>query len=296
MNEARAARIEAKYSGSKAQTQKKQMDMGKGAGHDRAMGASGKPKDLKNAIVRLIKYLSHEKVLIASALICSIIYTVSSLAASYLLRPIINKFIYFDEADTDLSARLLGLAIWLIILAVIYGISILAQWLQQRLMLLASQRTLVRMRSELFAKLQSLPVRYFDTHQTGDIMSRFTNDVDTVGEMLNTTLIQIISGVITIVGTIVLMLYTNPILGAITIVATPILTYLSKTIMKKGRKAYKEQQKNLGMLNGFTEETISGQKVVQVFHHEEIVRDEFAYLNQKLCRSQEQAQFRACCS
>lgn len=293
MNEARAARIEAKYSGSKAQTQKKQMDMGKGAGHDRAMGASGKPKDLKNAIVRLIKYLSHEKVLIASALICSIIYTVSSLAASYLLRPIINKFIYFDEADTDLSARLLGLAIWLIILAVIYGISILAQWLQQRLMLLASQRTLVRMRSELFAKLQSLPVRYFDTHQTGDIMSRFTNDVDTVGEMLNTTLIQIISGVITIVGTIVLMLYTNPILGAITIVATPILTYLSKTIMKKGRKAYKEQQKNLGMLNGFTEETISGQKVVQVFHHEEIVRDEFAYLNQKLCRSQEQAQFRS---
>ena len=293
MNEARAARIEAKYSGSKAQTQKKQMDMGKGAGHDRAMGASGKPKDLKNAIVRLIKYLSHEKVLIASALICSIIYTVSSLAASYLLRPIINKFIYFDEADTDLSARLLGLALWLIILAVIYGISILAQWLQQRLMLLASQRTLVRMRSELFAKLQSLPVRYFDTHQTGDIMSRFTNDVDTVGEMLNTTLIQIISGVITIVGTIVLMLYTNPILGAITIVATPILTYLSKTIMKKGRKAYKEQQKNLGMLNGFTEETISGQKVVQVFHHEEIVRDEFAYLNQKLCRSQEQAQFRS---
>lgn len=293
MNEARAARIEAKYSGSKAQTQKKQMDMGKGAGHDRAMGASGKPKDLKNAIVRLIKYLSHEKVLIAAALICSLIYTVSSLAASYLLRPIINKFIYFDEADTDLSARLLGLAIWLIILAVIYGISILAQWLQQRLMLLASQRTLVRMRSELFAKLQSLPVRYFDTHQTGDIMSRFTNDVDTVGEMLNTTLIQIISGVITIIGTIVLMLYTNPILGAITIVATPILTYLSKTIMKKGRKAYKEQQKNLGMLNGFTEETISGQKVVQVFHHEEIVRDEFAYLNQKLCRSQEQAQFRS---
>lgn len=293
MNEARAARIEAKYSGSKAQTQKKQMDMGKGAGHDRAMGASGKPKNLKNSIVRLIKYLSHEKVLIAAALICSVIYTVSSLAASYLLRPIINKFIYFDEADTDLSARLLGLALWLIILAVIYGISILAQWLQQRLMLLASQRTLVRMRSELFAKLQSLPVRYFDTHQIGDIMSRFTNDVDTVGEMLNTTLIQIISGVITIVGTIVLMLYTNPILGAITIIATPILTYLSKTIMKKGRKAYKEQQKNLGMLNGFTEETISGQKAVQVFHHEEIVRDEFAYLNQKLCRSQEQAQFRS---
>lgn len=293
MDDMRTARIEAKYSGAKAQGQKKQIDMGKGAGRDRAMSAFGKPKNLKSSILRLIKYLSHEKVLIAAALICSIIYTVSSLAASYLLRPIINKFIYFDKSETDLSARLSGLAVWLVFLAAVYGISVLTQWLQQRLMLKASQRTLVRMRSELFSKLQSLPVRYFDTHQTGDIMSRFTNDVDTVGEMLNTTLIQIISGVITIIGTVILMLYTNPILGAITIVATPILTYLSKTIMKKGQKAYKEQQKNLGMLNGFTEETVSGQKVVKVFNHEEIARYEFAYLNQKLCRSQEQAQFRS---
>lgn len=293
MNEMRAARIEAKYSGLKAQEQKKQFDMGRNAGRDRAMGAAGKPKNLKNTILRLARYLAQEKVLIAAALFCSVVYTVSSLTASYLLRPIINKFIYFDEADDNLGARFSGLAIWLAFLAVIYGISVLTQWLQQRLMLQASQRTLMRMRSELFAKLQSLPVRYFDTHQTGDIMSRFTNDVDTVGEMLNTTLIQIISGVITIAGTIVLMLYTSPILGAITIVATPVLAYLSKTIMKKGSKAYREQQKNLGMLNGFTEETVSGQKVVQVFCHEEIARDEFAYLNQKLCRSQEQAQFRS---
>lgn len=124
-------------------------------------------------------------------------------------------------------------------------------------------------------------------------MSRFTNDVDTVGEMLNTTLIQIISGVITTVGTIILMLYTSPILGTITIIATPILACLSKTIMTKGSRAYREQQRSLGMLNGFTEEMLSGQKVVQVFHHEDIAMDEFAYLNQKLCRSQEQAQFRA---
>lgn len=293
MNEKRAARIEAKYSGSKVQAQKQQMDMGKGAGRDRAMQASGKPKNLKNSVVRLLKYISHEKCLIAAAVACSLIYTASSLAASYLLRPIINKFIYFDESDTDLSGRLLGLALWLVLLAAVYGISVLTQWLQQRLMLQASQRTLVRMRSELFDKLQSLPIRYFDTHQSGDIMSRFTNDVDTIGEMLNTTLIQIISGVITVIGTIVLMLYTNPILGAITIVTTPALTYLSKVIMKKGQKAYKEQQKDLGMLNGFTEETVSGQRVVKVFNHEEVARDEFAYLNTKLCRAQEEAQFRS---
>ncbi|MBQ8508392.1 MAG: ABC transporter ATP-binding protein [Clostridia bacterium] len=293
MNDSRAARIEAKYSTSKKQNEKKQMEVGPNSGRNRALGASGKPKNLKASVVRLIRYISHERVLIVAAVLCSVIYTVTSLIASYLLRPIINKFIYYDPAEPDFGARLSGLAVWLVLLAVIYGISLLTQWLQQRLMLTASQRTLVRMRSELFAKLQSLPVRYFDTHQAGDIMSRFTNDVDTVGEMLNTTLIQIISGALTIVGTIILMMYTNPILGAITILATPILTYMSKTIMKKGRKAYTEQQKNLGMLNGFTEETISGQKVVKVFNHEEIAQDEFEYLNEKLCRAQEQAQFRS---
>lgn len=273
--------------------EKRQLEVGPAGGRNRAFGTSGKPKNLKNSIVRLLKYISHEKFLIVTAIFCSITYTISSLSASYLLRPIINKFIYFDEAESDLSARLTGLTTWLVLLAIIYSISILTQWLQQRLMLKASQRTLVRMRSELFSKLQSLPIQYFDSHSTGDIMSRFTNDVDTIGEMLNTTLIQIISGAITIVGTIVLMLYTNPILGGITIIATPILTYLSKTIMKKGQKAYVEQQKNLGIINGFTEEIISGQKVVKVFNHEKNARNEFADLNKKLCRAQEEAQFRS---
>ncbi|MBQ8869320.1 MAG: ABC transporter ATP-binding protein [Oscillospiraceae bacterium] len=293
MNKQRQARIEAKYSGAKGGGEKKQMELGRMAGRGRAMSASGKPKDLKSSIFRLAKYVSQEKRLIIVALICSALHTLSTLAASYLLRPIINKFIYFDPQNPDLTQRLWGLAVWLLLLAAIYGVSVFTQWLQQRLMLKASQRTLSRMRTELFSKLQRLPVRYFDTHQAGDIMSRFTNDVDTVGEMLNTTLIQIISGAITIVGTIILMLYTNLILGAITIIAAPILTWLSKTILKKGRKAYSQQQKCLGMLNGFTEETVSGQKVVKVFNHEEIARDEFAYLNDKLRSAQAEAQFRA---
>ena len=293
MNEARALRIEAKYGGSKQKNTAKQLELGPGRGRSRAMGASGKPKNLKTSVMRLIKYVSHERILIIAAISCSLLHTVTSLAASYLLRPIINRFIYFDEASSDLSERFAGLLMWLIFLTVIYGISVLTQWLQQRFMLEASQRTLVRMRAELFAKLQSLPVRYFDTHSVGDIMSRFTNDVDTIGEMLNTTLIQIICGAITIVGTIALMVYTNPILGMITIIAAPLLTYISKTITKNGRKAYSQQQKNLGMLNGFTEETVSGQKVVKVFNHEEIACDEFAYLNKKLCEAQAEAQFRS---
>ena len=294
--EERNARLEAKYgglTGSMGNGEKRQMNVGRNAGRDRAMAASGRPKDLKASVGRLIRYIAGEKVLIVRAVLCSLLYTVSSLAASYLLRPIINRFIYYDADSSDLAARVLGLAGWLCLLAVIYAVSVITQWLQQRLMLQASQRTLVHMRSELFDRLQSLPVRYFDTHAAGDIMSRFTNDIDTIGEMLNTTLIQIISGAITILGTIVLMLYTSPVLGAITIVATPLLTWMSKVIMQKGQKAYSRQQRGLGMLNGFTEEIISGQKVVKVFNHEDVALDEFSYLNDNLCAAQEQAQFRS---
>ncbi len=294
MNDKRAARIEEKYSRMKySSARKKEINLGRNVGREQAMSAGGKPRNTKAAVVRLIKYVSKERRLIISALICSVINTVSTLAAGYLLRPIINKFIYFDAENPDFSDRLKGLGLWLIFLAVIYGISIFTQWAQQRLMLKASQKTLVRMRKELFDKLQTLPVRYFDVNSAGDIMSRFTNDTDTVGEMLNTTLVQIISGILTITGTIVLMLVTNPILGIITIISTPVLMFLTKIIMKKGRSAYSAQQHSLGMLNGFSEEVISGQKVVKVFNHESISADEFSYLNEKLRTAQEQAQFRS---
>ena len=130
-----------------------------------------------------------------------------------------------------------------------------------------------------------------DTHASGDVMSRFTNDVDAVGEMLNTTLIQIISGAVTIIGTVILMLYTSLILGAITLIMTPFLTWISKKIVERGRSAYRIQQKTLGMLNGFSEETISGQKVIKIFNHEENAQEEFSYLNNELCEAQINAQF-----
>ena len=132
-----------------------------------------------------------------------------------------------------------------------------------------------------------------DTHASGDVMSRFTNDVDAVGEMLNTTLIQIISGAVTIIGTVILMLYTSLILGAITLIMTPFLTWISKKIVERGRSAYQIQQKTLGMLNGFSEETISDQKVIKIFNHEENAQEEFSYLNNELCEAQINAQFRS---
>ena len=292
MADTRYERLNQKYGGKAAGTAvKKEMNVGRGGRG--GMTAQRKPKDLKKTVSRLIRYLSQERGALAVAVVCAITYTLTSLAASYMLRPVMNAYLYYDPAEADLTPRLAALAKSLSLMAVCYGLSIFTQWLQQRLMLRVSQRSLQRMRSELYNKLQTLPIRYFDTHPVGDVMSRFTNDVDTVGEMLNTTLIQIISGAITIVGTLVLMMYTNPLLGAITILMTPLLTLASKIIIQKSRGAYVQQQRTLGMLNGFAEEMISGQKVVKVFNHEHVAEDEFQYLNQQLCEAQIKAQFRA---
>lgn len=265
--------------------------VGGGAMAKNAMGKKGKPKNAWSTLWKLLGYISEERTLFIIAVISAIVHTFSMLAASYMLRPIMNAFLYYDPNETDLTARIQGLVGGLALMALVYAVSIFTQWSQQRLMLTVSQRSLKKMRADLYEKLQTLPVRYFDSHSTGDIMSRFSNDVDSVGNMLNTTLIQIICGAITIVGTIVLMLYTNWILGLITIVMTPILTMVSRGIMKWGSSAYSKQQKNLGMLNGFAEETITGQKVVKVFNHEEIAEEEFEFLNEELCEAQIRAQF-----
>ena len=279
----------AKYSSAGSDNKKELNVMGR-RGPGGMMRGGGKPKNALRTLGRLLSYLAHERKLLISALVCALVYTAASLLSAYMLRPVLNLL---TEAGKTPSERMTALAIGLMLMALVYAISITSQWMQQRLMLSVSQRSLKRMRSDLYRKLETLPIRYFDTHRSGDIMSRFTNDVDTVGEMLNTTLIQIISGAITIVGTIFLMVYTNWILGLVTIIMTPVLTYISRLILKKGRKAYVEQQKNLGMLNGFSEEIISGQKVVKVFNHENVAIDEFDFLNEELVNSQIKAQFRS---
>lgn len=293
MDAERIERIKKKYSTYKAETAKKEMSVGRAGGRGMMMAATGKPKDMSKTIGRLFKYLAHERVLLVTAMVVAVLYTVTSLLVSYLLRPIINRYIYYAPEDMNIEYRVAQLTLALCVLGGLYLFEVISQWLMQRIMLTVSQRALKRMRQDLFDKLQTLPIRYFDNHATGDVMSRFTNDVDTIGEMLNTTLIKMVSGVITIVGTVILMLYTNLILGAITLVMAPLLTVISKTIIKKGRGAYARQQKNLGMVNGFAQETITGQKVVKVFNHEEIALDEFEYLNEQLCDSQIKAQFRA---
>ena len=291
MDEKRAARLREKYAAGAVGQPKKVLDVGRGGGRARAMSAQGKPKNLLGTMKRLLRYLGKERGLIVLAAFFALAFSVSSLTASYMLRPIINRFLAQGAVGGELKERSLGLALALGGLAGVYLTSVLCQWLQQRIMLSVSQRSLCRMRRELFDHLQTLPVSYFDNHGTGDIMSRFANDVDAVGEMLNTTLIQMISGSVTIAGTVGLMLYTNVILGTITILFTPLLAAISRRIMKTGQKAYAGQQRSLGALNGFAQETITGQKVVKVFNHEGAAMEEFSYLNRELMKAQIRAQF-----
>ena len=272
---------------------RKELQVGPGPGRGRGMSAQGKPADSAGIILRLLRYLGRERKWLALALAGTLLFNTASLAASYLLRPIINTYIFYDGNEAAVPARIRGLLMALMLLGLIYLLSIAGQWMQQRIMLQVSQRSLKRLRKELFDHLQELPVRYYDTYAAGDIMSRFANDVDAVGELLNTTLIQMISGILTLAGTTVLMIYTNWILGLMTLLMMPLLTLASRMIIRAGRKAYARQQRTLGALNGYAQEMITGQKVVKVFNHEETALSEFSFLNRQLMDAQIQAGFRS---
>ena len=247
-----------------------------------------KPKNTKATAKRLFSYLEQEKHKIAAAFVCVLVSSASTLCGSYLLRPIINGLI--DSTKTS-QQKITSLMAGLALMAVVYVLGVGATYLQGRIMISVSQGTLKRIREHLLRKLQKLPVRYFDTNPTGDIMSRFTNDVDIIGEMLNSTLVQIFSGTITLIGTLALMLYTNWVLAVVTIVVSPIIAKIGTAIAGKSRKYFMKQQTDLGKVNGYIEETVTGQKVVKVFNYEENVVNEFSELNQSLRNSQVKAQF-----
>ncbi len=243
----------------------------------------GKPRNVKKTMGRLMGYISGDIPKLVIVFICVILGTVSSLAGSYMLRPIINNIT--GGAGLGVLAR------GLLAMLAIYAVGVVAQYLQQRIMVSVSQKALQKLRDDLFAKVQKLPVRYYDTHNHGDIMSRFTNDVDTVGMMMTNTIVQLISGFITLVGTFCLMVYTNIWLTLITLVMIPLMMQAAKWVAGHSRKFYKDQQAAIGTLNGFVEETVTGQKVVKVFCHEDIATEEFTFLNHDLRDKQIKAQF-----
>lgn len=258
---------------------------GRGPGGRGGRGmAGGKPKNAKATVGRLFKYLSGSEVKLIIVVICALLSTLLGLAASYILRPVINDITSGDGAWGKLVRGC-------ILMAVIYILSMLIQYAQQRIMIHVSQNSIQKLRNDLFSKLQTLPVKYYDTNANGDIMSRFTNDVDAIGDMMGNTVVQLFTGVIQIVGTLGLMIYTNWILTLITIATAPFLVLALNAITKRSRKYYRSQQAAIGTLNGYIEETVNGQRVVKVFNHEESAKEEFEFLNTDLRSKQIKASF-----
>ena len=263
-----------------------QMGPGPGGRHGR-FAAKSKPKNTKATIKRLFGYIGKEKYKVMLGILCVLVSTGTNLAATYMIKPIINNL----GADLDAGEKIINLAFGLATMACVYFTGVLASFIQARAMIRVSQNTLRRIREDLFEKLQRLGVRYYDTNAAGDIMSRFTNDVDNLGQMFDSTVLHMISGVLTLIGTIILMFITNVPLAIVTLVLAPLMAFVSGTIAKRTRKYFKQQQEQLGKVNGYIEETISGQKVVKVFNHENVAKADFEKLNNELRDLQVKANF-----
>ena len=214
--------------------------------------------------------------------------TAASLAASFMLRPIVN---HVADSSVDAAARMGYLGLMIGVLLLIYLISIGGTYLQNRLMIGVSRTAIERIRNDLFHKMEKLPIRFYDNESTGELMSRFTNDIDNIGMMMDSSLMSLISGAVNIVGTLCIMLYTNVWLTLVTIIFIPIFMKGGLFIMNNSRKYYSQQQAALGATNGYIEESVSGQKVVKVFCHEKTCEDEFELLNNDLREKQMKAQF-----
>lgn len=249
---------------------------------------TGAPKNTKATVRRLLSYLNEYRLFMGIALICVVAGTLSQLAGSYMLRPLINEYIApIDGTRGNVSGLVRGIAV----MASVLALGVAANYIQSRIMLTVAQNALQKIRDDLFEKMQTLPVRFYDTNNNGDLMSRFSNDVDTIGQMLSNTLVQLFSGALSIVGTLALMIYTNIWLTLVTIIIVPIMVKAGKSIAMRSQKYFTAQQASLGAVNGYIEETISGQKVVKVFCHEDVAEEEFEILNEDLRNNMIHAQF-----
>lgn len=285
MDEKRIESLKRRYGNRVAASPKKRH----GPGAVAAAGAGGaKPKASRATVGRLLSYLDKDKKWLFVSFFCVVVSTLSNLAGSYMLRPIINKYIVPLDGSRGDAGGLFGAVM---VMAAVYLVSVGVNYAQSRIMLTIAQNALQRIREDLFSKMQKLPLRFYDTNNNGDLMSRFTNDVDTIGNMLSSTLVQLFSGALSIVGTLALMVYTNIYLTLITIVLIPLMLKAGGYVAGRSQKYFSSQQSALGALNGYVEETIQGQKVVKVFCHEAVAEEEFGYLNRDLRDKQIKAQF-----
>ncbi len=239
-----------------------------------------KPKNARATIGRIMSYLSVHKFKIVLVAIFVVLSSLASVAGTYFLKPIIDDYIvpFIGKENPDLS----GLAGIILLLALVYAIGSVCAYAYNRIMLTVSADSLFRMRKDMFEHMQKLPIRYFDTHTHGDVMSRYTNDIDALRHMMSQSIPHLISSVVTVVSVFVMMLVLSVPLTIIVILILFIVIKITKLIGGKSANFYRQQQKNLGAVNGYIEELIEGQKVVKAFCHEKESKARFEVLNENL--------------
>ena len=241
-----------------------------------------KPKNPLKTIGRLLSYVAKSKGLLILVILLVLFAAFANIAGTYFLTPIIDEIgNLLDTGSGDLSVVIK----YLVILGALYLAGALAQYTHSRLMLNVSQNTLNLLRRDLFDHLQDLPIKYFDTHTHGELMSRFTNDVDTVREAISQGLVQTISSLITAIGIFAMMLYISPALTCLIIVMLFIMLTIIKFIGGKSSKYFRKQQAAVGGVNGYIEELIEGLKVVKVFCREEKSKENFVAINEDFRKS-----------
>lgn len=254
------------------------IQMRSGAGpHQLHRKKAEKIKDIKGTIKRLLGYLIENKFNIFIVFILCFITTLISILGTRLNGYTIDNFI--ETGDMK------GLAFICIILVLMYLVNIFSTYYQNSVMIKIAQRVSAKIRKELFTALQKLPLKYFDNNSSGDLMSRLTNDVDNINTTLSQSVTQLFSGIINIIGMFIAMILLSPILTLIGMITIPLTFITTKILAKKTQRFFVKQQRELGSLNGYIEEMVSGQKVVLLFSEEEKVKEEFSEINERLTKS-----------
>ena len=235
----------------------------------------------KGTIKRLLSYtLKGYKLRLFIVLICIIISSIAGVASSLFLRNIIDNYIMplTGQENPDFSALFEVLCL----MGSIFVAGIISTYIYNRTMVTVAQGTQKKIRDELFEKMERLPIRYFDTHTHGEIMSYYTNDIDALEQMISQSIPQVITTFFTVAAILVGMIYLSPILTLCVIILTVLLLWISKLITSKSAKYFVKRQEALGKVNGYVEEMITGQKVIKVFTHEEKSKEGFNEINDKL--------------
>ena len=241
-----------------------------------------KPKNVKKTVLRLFGYLSKRKWLLILVVVMVLLSTLGMVSASYFIRVIVDDYLQPMLTAGPENADFGPLMHMLLRMAILFALSAAAAYGYARIMLILSQSTVNIIRRDLFDAMQDLPISYFDTHTHGELMSRYTNDVDTVRNFLSMGFVQTISSLVSVVATFGMMLFLSFRLTVLMLVAIAVMLVIIKKMGGKSSRYFRAQQKALGAANGFIEETIEGQKVVKVFNHEQKSIEAFSVLNDEL--------------